>query len=159
MKHSSNLPMSRPNNTSRTSISSLAFSHTALSEAQVIELSDKFLTNGLHYIDVDSIEHGRTFISTFLNSLNYYHKVAVLSSEAVVPEGHINNYSLLAQDDLINKASYNFTEFLCNNFYHDFFWIEATPDLKDAMWFKYFEQDLLSLNFDRIMPIMVLSYR
>jgi hypothetical protein len=158
VKHSNILYKSRPDHKFSTSVSSSTISQSSFSEEQIIELSDKFLTNGFHHIEVESVEHGRIFMTTFLNSLNYYHDVAVLSSDASVMQGHTNIFSVLVQEDLITKPSYNFTEFLCNNFYYDFLWIEVTSDLKDATWFKHFEQDLLSLNFDKIMPIMVLSY-
>lgn len=139
-------------------ISSYKVSNTQLNEQDIIVLSDKFLTPGFHKIQVDSIEHGRNLIETFLKSLNYYHDVAMLSVEDRIQNHHANIYtSLMAQEK--SQSAYDFTEFLCNNFYYDFLWIEATSELAETMWYKEFEYELFNLNFDKIIPIIILSYR
>lgn len=139
-------------------ISSYKVSNAQLSEQDIIVVSDKFLTPGFHKIQVDSIEHGRNLIGTFLTSLNYYHDVAMLSLEDVNRSTPHNIYqSLMVQEKV--QSAYDFTEFLCNNFYHDFLWIEATPELAETVWFKELEYELFNLNFDKIIPIVILSYR
>ena len=121
------------------------------SEQDILDLNDAFLTNGIHDITVPSIHAGRGLISTFLSSLNYYSNVACLTAHDVPHDPTIFDiYSEVAGSSL--------EEFFVENFYFDFMWIEALPELTSTVWFTDFEQRLLSFNIDHILPIIVLSY-
>lgn len=124
-----------------------------LSEDEIIHLSDKFLTNGIHYVTVSSLHEGRSFIKKFLRSINYYQEITFLSSDIQThPDEFHNLYMILNQLD-----EQQLTDFLCNNFYSDFLWIELTDDLIHSSWFDTFQRSITNLGFDKIMPIMLME--
>jgi|SRR5579859_1484360 len=128
-----------------------------LSEDEIISLTTTFTSNGFHSIQADSLEQGRTLIHTFLHSLNYYHNPAVITLAQFNSNVIENVYYELLTGGLINETY--FTEYLCNNFHHDFLWIESTLELLHAQWYKNFERALINLQFDKVMPIIVLSFK
>lgn len=128
-------------------------------EQVIISLNDKFLTNGMHFIKVKDVEHGRSLMQTFLTSLNYYHEVAALSTnDQPLDNSVINLFKVLDEGGWLRYPYNDFCEYLCDHFYSDFLWIEATHDLLSADWYKNFEHHLIDLHFDKSMPIMLISY-
>ena len=52
-----------------------------LSEHEILEVQEKFLSNGFQYIKFSSIEEGRSIIEAFLQTLPLYHDVACLTTQ------------------------------------------------------------------------------
>jgi hypothetical protein len=128
-----------------------------LTEQQIINLSSIFLTNGVHHISVTNKAEGRTLIYNFLHSLNYYHAVACLSLEAINEEPITDLFEILCSGNWLTKG--NFEPFLCQELYADFLWIEETQEMLDSPWYQPFKDSLLTLGFDKNMPIILFTYR
>ena len=135
-------------------------SHAPLSEQEAIEISSTFLTPGIHYIKVESVAQGREFLSTFLTTLNCYHNIAYIGLEPLEENGkYLNLYNTLMDNYLLEGASDSLAEFLYTQVDFDFLWIEATQDLMSAPLFDRVESVLFDLQFDKTVPIVVLSYQ
>jgi len=131
-----------------------------LSEHDILDLQDKFLNNGFHYVNVSDVQFGRSLVSQFLKSLNYYHENAVLSiSMPLVDSSIVDLYYELVQygylDSLQNR---DLDEFFIDQFYYDFLWIEACHELVDSRWFSEFFTRLVRFKIDRHIPVLVMSY-
>jgi hypothetical protein len=136
-------------------------SHTQLSEQEVIDISSVLLTPGIHYIKVGSVEQGRLLLSTFLANLNCYHDIAYLGLEPMRQDNktkYLDVYTVLANNGLLEKPAEALSAFLCTQIYCDFLWVEATDALMSAPWFNELEQSMFELQFDKTIPIIVLSY-
>ncbi len=117
------------------------------SETDILYLHDRFLSNGFQYITAKDIAAGRSIIDTCLTSLNYYQDIACLSV--------INVYEELLWKGL---STCNIEEYLLDQFYSDFMWIELTSILATEVWFTKFEQLIIDLHIDQHMPIVILAY-
>ncbi|MFC1843108.1 hypothetical protein ACFLYU_05625 [Candidatus Dependentiae bacterium] len=131
-----------------------------LSEHDILDLQDKFLSNGFHYITVSDVYCGRSLVSRFLKSLNCYHEVATLSiSWPIIEVGTTDVYYELVQGsytDPIKNSNWN--EFFIDQFYYDFIWIEACHELVDNDWFSEFFNNMVQVKIDQHIPVLVISY-
>ena len=129
-----------------------------LSEHDILDLQDKFLNNGFHYIAVSSVSFGRLLISRFLRSLNCYHENAILTiSNPIGNNTIIDLYYELLQGGYLS-GNKDLDDFFIDQFYYDFIWIEACHELVDQKWFSEFFSKLLSFKIDRHIPVLVISY-
>ncbi|KKP25246.1 MAG: hypothetical protein UR12_C0043G0017 [candidate division TM6 bacterium GW2011_GWF2_30_66] len=138
-----------------------------LSEHDILDLQEKFLTNGIHHIAVKNVMFGRSLVFKFLNSINCYHDNAVLSmsNEAVnffCSKGETffsDIYYDLLQDGYISKnKKTEFNDFFIEQFYYDFMFIEANQELIDSSWFLNFFDAIKNNKIDQHIPIIVISY-
>ncbi len=127
------------------------------SEADIIELHNRFLTTGFHSLKVKNIHEGRSLVYTLLASLNYHHNIAALSIESQKLESFVHDiYKALDGYSPINEQSifdYFLDEFNC-----DFLWIEMSKDLMSQVWFADFEHMLYDFHLNQHVPIVMLSY-
>ena len=137
----------------------IRLSHHA-SEKDMIDVSDAFLTNGFHHIQVASTIQARQLIMTFLNTVNYYHNAGYLGLDQWPENGEkmVDVYATLKMDGWLDHAPMRLPEFLCNHLYCDFLWVEATQELMAMDWFRIFDELLYEQQFDKVMPIVVFSY-
>ena len=139
--------------------SSSKYINTPFSEYDILELQDTFLTNGLHRLKVPNLVIGRSVVSTFLESLNCYSKIACLTlSRAPLKPTICNLYDELLFSDAMSFKSDALETFLLEEFYYDFLWIEATRNLIEAPWFFHLENKLIEFNLITTMPIVLFSY-
>lgn len=132
------------------------FVHETWNEFDILNLQDRFLTNGFHDLAFSSMEEGRHVMLLFLKSLNIYHDIACLSMEDHPLENRVFNvYQELFDGNFINNnENWNqFEQFFLENFYVDFLWIEASQELCSAPWYKDFEKTLQDLSLDKQLPI------
>ena len=130
-----------------------------LSEIDILDLEDKFLTNGFHYINVNDVESGRVLVYQFLDSLPCYGQRAALSIASTMLDNSITDvYYELVKGGYIDSPSY-MEEFFIEQFYYDFMWIEACNHLVDYAWFSEFFGKMVSYKLDQHIPILIISYR
>jgi hypothetical protein len=123
-----------------------------LSETDILNLQDKFLTPGFHYIKVQDIAAGRHLIMLFLTSLNTYHTVACLTvARLPLSEAIIDVYQ-----EFISTQS--FDSFIFESGALDFMWVEANPELHCQPWFDEISQTIIDNNLDTQIPIIFLTY-
>ncbi len=132
--------------------------HTQFSEQEVIDLSSAFLTPGVHYIKVESMSQGRALMSTFLKTLNFYHDVAYVGTHPLSKSEFVKPCIDVCATLKLEKPIIPISEFLSTHLYCDFLWIEATNNLMTSYWFDEFEQSLFDLKFDKVMPVVFLTY-
>lgn len=131
------------------------FAMRSLSEQDILDLQNAFLTFGYHRVPVSSLGWGRTLICSFLSSLSCFSSVSCLTySRGILPNGVVSLHEELAL--ATDFSSDSIDHFLLENFYYDFCWIECTPELVDSAWFKHFRQRLDDFNFVGSMSVVEL---
>lgn len=129
-----------------------------LSEFDILDLQDKFLNNGFHYIAVNNINFGRSLIDRFVHSLHCYHDNAILTiSSPITGSCVIDLYYELLQGGYTSGGR-DIEEFFIDQFYYDFLCIEACHELVDQRWFIHFFSQLLHFKLNKHIPILVISY-
>jgi len=122
-------------------------------ETDILALHDAFLTNGVHCFKSMNMKEGRSIVCAVLDSLEYYHQPGTLSvNQQPLKNEACNIYATIAT---LQPSKEVFIEFLLNNFYFDFFWIEANAMLFSCEWFSTFQEALLELNLERTLPIVI----
>ena len=131
-----------------------------LSEHEILDLQDKFLTNGFHYITVSDVDFGRQLISRFLKTLHCYTDNAVLSISNLVLNGSVTDiyYELVKGGYTDPTKLSDVHEFFVEQFYYDFIWIEACHELVDNNWFAEFFRNMIHFKIDQHIPVLVISY-
>jgi hypothetical protein len=145
--------------TSHKLISQSQMIHEPLSDSEILQIQDIFLTKGIHSIKVHDIQSGRIVMKRFLESLNCYHAIACLTmTEPIIGINIIDLYSeLLTGNYCAALHEQSLTDFFINQFNYDFLWIEASEQLLNSLWFTCFEQALFNLNIQTRMPIFVVT--
>ncbi len=130
----------------------------SLSEQKILELQDYFLTPGLHVVKVGNRESGRQLLTQFLQSLQYYSAIAVVSSNGwLMPAEYHDLYSELDEAAALFKKE-ALEEYILRSFNYDFLAIEGTSDLLRAAWFGRFEHLLIEYDIARSIPIILFMY-
>lgn len=130
-----------------------------VSEHEILELQDLFLTPGFNYLTVPSVQAGRELISSFLHSLQHYSQIACLSAgSAELPRDISSLHDEMAFYGALALSHNALESFLLEQFHYDFLWIESSPELMQTAWYGYFEQKLSDFNIASTMPILVVSY-
>jgi len=132
-----------------------------LTESDILDLEDKFLINGFHYISVKSIRAGRSLVFRFLRSLNCYQDEAILSmSTPTINDSVADIYYELVRGGHVDATSgYNLNEFFIGQFYYDFMWIEASEELVAAGWFTQFFEKMVNFKLNYHLPVLIISYQ
>jgi hypothetical protein len=119
----------------------------AISEEQILELQDLFLTNGVHHIGVPSVKEGRALIYKFLDALRCYEAVACFTIDGLTLKKNI----LDLHKHLLQK---NTDHFLNEEYDSDFIWIEQDDILYQQC--ILLEEKICELGIDQHMPIIIL---
>lgn len=129
--------------------SSLKLNNTfAISEQQILELQDLFLTNGIHHISVPTLKEGRALIYKFLHALNCYQSIACFTIDGISLKKSI----LDLHSQLLQK---NWDHFFVEEFTNDFLWIEQDNIIYQNS--LLLEEKLCQLGFDQYLPIIILN--
>ena len=127
------------------------------SEADIIELHNRFLTPGFHSLKVKNVQEGRSLVYTILASLNHHHNIACLGTVPIALESYVHNiYNTLKEFDAINEQA--LFDFFLEEFNCDFLWIEINTELVAQSWFADFEHMLNDFHIHQYVPIIMLSY-
>lgn len=130
--------------------------HQSISEYDILELQEIFLTYGLHSLKVPTLPFGRDLIIQLLDSLHCYSNVACLSlSSRPLRPSMVDLYAELGLAGALAHSHTMLETFLIEHFYYDFLWIEMTQELDEAPWYWYFEQKLLDFNLIKTLPIII----
>lgn len=129
-----------------------------LTDLDILDLNDTLLCNGVHYLKVQDIEHGREMLASCLSSLDYYHTIGCLTL--------FNTPHILSVEDIFNDLSHTGSldkpEMLANYFFdqfdYDFVWIELTASLSSLQWYQSFSKQLNASGVAERMPIVKLLY-
>lgn len=140
--------------------SSLPLMQHPFTESEILDLQDKFITEGIHHIKVADLVAGRNLVATFLDSLTAHRDIACLTVSQKALESYITNiyHELLLHGYIDRFMAQNLEEFFIEQFYFDFLWIECTSKLLAQSWFADFQINLLNFRLERQMPILIVSY-
>lgn len=143
-----------------THISEIETVKTPLSDHMILEIQEKFLSNGFQYLKVSHVAESRQIIQSFLQSIAIHHDVACLSlKEEAFPESVTNIYSILKGGGYLSPFESCFLEeYFIEHFYFDFLWIEATRELLLSEWFENVKKILVNAAIDQHIPILVCLY-
>jgi len=142
-------------------LADLTFMKKPLTDKNILELQEKFLTNGLHHITVPTIDDGRALIFTFLNSLSFIlHTVAcVTTSDSALPNTIIDIHAQLSQSENFNALHSDYMQtFFFEHFYFDFIWVEMSSSLIASEWYLDFEKNFIDLKMNKNIPMLIISY-
>ncbi len=133
---------------------------TPFSDKDILEIQEKFLSNGFQYLKSQNIGQGRKIIYTFLQSLATYHDIACLTLDPhPLIEGITDLYMELCGGGYLNAFDpHYFEEYLIEQFYFDFVWIEATRSLLISTWFEQIKEKMLEAGINEQIPILVFVY-
>lgn len=130
-----------------------------LSEQEILEIQDYFLTPGLHILTVADPQEGRELLERFLDALGtYYSHKAVLSLQ---DEGMPRKCSDIYKELIASKAVFDYEalhEYVAYSFYYDFLAIEGTHELLNAPWFSRFEKLLHQCAITKTVPVILFFY-
>ena len=133
-----------------------------LSEAEILDLQELFLSTGIHRIVSYDLYTGRTLVEFFLQAMaHHYNEKACLSLHALTLDTPILDVYSLVQlfvEDMQEDPAVFFEEFFTEQLYADFLWIEETAHLRAQQWYGAFLEALSLLRFDRQIPIVIISY-
>lgn len=134
--------------------------HQPLSEQAILEIQEKFLSNGFQYLKVKSIKEGRSIIETFLNTLTLYNDVACLTTtKDPILHNATDIYGIFEAGGYLSPfESCYLEEYFIEHFYFDFMWIEATMDMLTSTWFEDVKKILIHTAIDQHIPILVCVY-
>ena len=129
---------------------------TPCSETEILYLQNIFTTPGFHALTVSSVAVGRELITQQLGALQWHQDIGYLTADQIaICAGAQNLGSLI--DQPIDQESLE--TFFIQRFYCDFLWIEATDSLLAMSWIYAFEKQLLNYHVDKMIPIVILTYR
>lgn len=129
-----------------------------LTDSDILDLNETLLCNGVHYLQVQDIEHGREVLEACLASLHYYHTIGCLTLFNTPQGMHI--------DDIFNDLSHTgsldhpnaLADYFFDQFDYDFVWIELTASLSSLQWYQSFSKQLKASGAQDRMPIVKLVY-
>lgn len=133
-----------------------------LSEVDILDLQDRFLTNGVHRVTSYDLFTGRTLVDIFLQAMApHYHEKACLTMQTLTLDSSVLDLSTMlqlfvggAQEDPTEHLEEFFTEQL----YADFIWIEETASLRAQPWYSVLLETIVTLQLDHHVPIIIFSY-
>lgn len=133
---------------------------TPFSDGDILELQDLFLRNGVHYIKVDDVRAGRSFIKLFLQSMNYYNNVACLStSTEPIDSAVVDLYAELLVGGCFDKgATQHLEEFFLEHFDFDFLWLEVSDGALTSEWLSEVLRQMKNFKLEQLLPILIVSY-
>ena len=133
-----------------------------LSEKDILDLQDLFLTNGVHRVTSYDLFTGRTLIDVFLQAMApHYHDKACLSLHSGTLDSTVFDLYLLLQLFVQNPQedpTEYLEEFFTEQLYVDFIWIEETADLRAQSWYSVLLESIALLKLDHHIPIIIFSY-
>jgi hypothetical protein len=119
----------------------------SISEQQILELQDLFLTNGIHHISVPNLKEGRALMYKFLDALRCYQSIACFTIDGIsLKKCILDLHSQLLQKD--------WDHFFIEEFTSDFLWIEHDSIIHQNS--LLLEEKLCQLGFDQQLPIIIL---
>lgn len=130
-----------------------------LTERQILAFQDLLVTNGIHYIDVDSFSDARRFVASFTHMLGSSKRIACLTTANPPLDSDVislyDDLALAGSCTNLPQASISLETFLLQEFYYDFVWVECTSELLEKPWFWHFEQKLSEFNLGATFPILM----
>ncbi len=129
-----------------------------LSDLDILDLNDTLLCNGIHYLKVQDVEHGRQVLEACLSSLHYYHSIGCLTL--------FNTPDNMLVEDIFHDLSHSgsldrpdvLADYFFDQFDYDFVWIELTASLSGLQWYQSFIKQLKASSIAQRMPIVKLTY-
>lgn len=117
-----------------------------ITEEQILDLQEIFLTNGIHYITTPSFHNGRKLVYEFLEALRCYQSPACFTANG-------NTLKKSTLDLRVCLSKKNWDSFFVEEFNNDFLWIEYDEMIyHDSI---SLEKKIRELRFDCQLPILI----
>ena len=133
------------------------FFNPPLSDSEIIELQNLFMTPSIHYITTKNVSTGRYLMNLFLSVFRHYHNVGCLTteqnqnlSERVFDLSHLQN----SDTSLIDSIEL----FSIENPYLNFIWIELTQVLQRQISVGEVHKICEIFSSDEQTPVLVIRY-
>ena len=131
-----------------------------LTDSDILDLQDLFLTPGIHSIKVKNVQEGRNIVDVFITTLISDYNIACLSVEdRALPKTVCDLYEQLAEQGYLDSSNmHHLDEYFVHSFYFGFMWIEASEKLERMHWFKLFIAKIAEFNIDQSIPVIRVVY-
>lgn len=121
-------------------------------EQAIIDLHALFITPGIHHIEIESLQKGRTLLEALLTSLNCYTAIACITTNEIAFMTDIYDCSHdLAMQPCIES-------FFAEQFTFDCMLIEPCQSLTRLPWYKKVEKYLYTSTISLHAPIIFVAY-
>jgi len=124
-----------------------------LQENDLLILQEKFVTVGLHEINVRNFHEGKVIVETILHSLKYYKNIGCISEKIKQPSSLFT--TVYCKQDKEQHFLYDLEIFFENNDSIDFLFIEYAHDTEALATIK---NVLEQYHVDVQIPIIVMTY-
>jgi len=130
-----------------------------LSDKDILIFEEKLLNSGFQFLRVPTMQLGRNWISTFLDTLLLYHEVGCLSADAIEDDKNIiDMYEQLTDCGYLSTLNNaRLEDFFMNHFYYDFIWIELDEIMVAKAWFNTFIEGLELHGISHRIPVLIVS--
>lgn len=126
------------------------------SDYDVLALQNIFLTSGYHTFCTQHVYRTRNLICSLVSAIPSFSSVACLTLDGgPLPDGFVDMYQELTCCTDLSPLSID--DFLLNEFYYDFLWVECTPALLESSWFGHFRQRLYDFNLLKSLSVLALE--
>jgi hypothetical protein len=133
---------------------------TVLSQDDILYVQERFITNGLHHIVVQDIEHGRTLMEKLLKSMHYFQNVSCLAQSYPIAIDY-------EQSNLLENIQYYcghdieadlIEEYFLECYMADFLWVELTETLLRNPLALQIVYSMHTLDIAHNIPVIAISY-
>ena len=104
-----------------------------------------------------SVTTGRQLITEQLGHLKWHQDIGYISADRTSSFCADAQNLVGLMDQPIDQETLE--SFFIQQFYCDFLWIEATPDLLSMPWIYAFKEQILNYRLDSMIPIIILGYQ
>lgn len=130
------------------------FNITTLTEQQIINLQDLFITPGIHTIYVDNMKTGREIMYNMLSSFKHYSAISCITQESLALKPQITDI-LLELFQLPALATIE--DYVLYDFEPDFIWIETTASLTNQSLYQEFMNTIIDYGIPEKIAIIRLE--
>lgn len=121
-------------------------------EQAIIDLHALFVTPGIHHIEIESVDKGRTLLEALLSSLNCYTAITCITANEIAFMTDIYDCS----DELATQTCIE--SFFNEQCLFDCMVIEPCPKLAVSSWYKKAEKYLRTSTMSLHAPIIFVTY-
>lgn len=131
-----------------------------LSADQIIDVTELFMTEGIHRVTATNRDVADYVMETLLMSMNYHSKVGYIALEAKKESPYEHIIGTLTHAMMLESTNHitvtTLKQFFLQEETFDFIWIEETPELIAREWYAPCLHQLRSLQrYDRTVIILV----
>ncbi|MBI2345078.1 hypothetical protein HYV10_03335 [Candidatus Dependentiae bacterium] len=129
-----------------------------LTDFDLINLHSMFMESTYSAFQASDINTGRIIIQKILNSLNYYHDAACLSTVKPVYFTNIDIFTIIQKYAQVYGLQHAINQFFIEYAQIDFIWIELTESLISCLGQSNINYFIKIMTQHRAIPVIIIEY-